>query len=170
MKTLYLLRHAKSSWDSPGSADFDRPLNPRGRKAVRSLARHLARAAIRPDLVLCSAAIRTRETLDRLGDAVAGVDTAVERGLYEATDSRLLARLRQVADAVGSVLVIGHNPGLERLALRLCAGGDAQALALLREKYPTGALATLTAPLERWADLKPGCCRLEAFVRPADLE
>ncbi len=170
VKTIYLLRHAKSSWDDPGLADFDRPLDERGRKAARLIRAHLQAAGIRPDLVLCSAARRTRETLERLGEALAGLPTSIEPGLYETTSPRLLERLRALPDAVGSVMVIGHNPGLERLAATLAGdGGEARALERLQAKYPTGALATLTAEAARWSELAAGACRLEAFVRPADL-
>lgn len=170
MKTLYLLRHAKASRDAPG-ADFDRPLAPRGRAAARAMAEHLVTERVRPQLVLCSAALRTRETLERLNEALGDAERSIEGALYEATQSTILKRLRMVPETVHSVMLIGHNPGLERLARALCAGrGDAEALARLDPKYPTGALATLAVAVERWSELVPGCCRLQAFVRPADLE
>lgn len=170
MRTLYLLRHAKSSWGDPALGDFERPLNVRGRSAARDIARHLKAAGIRPRLVLCSAALRTRETLERLGEALAGAEIRVEKELYETTHVRLLDRLRRLPDEVSTVMVIGHNPGLERLA-RLLSGdnGAAEALAQLEVKYPTGALATFTSTVPRWSLLGAGTCRLEAFVRPADL-
>lgn len=168
MRVIHLLRHAKSSWDEDGD-DFDRPLNARGRKAARAMGKHLRDQGIRPQLVLCSAAKRTRETLDRIGPALDGADISIEKGLYETTDARLLARLRALPDAMTTILLIGHNPGLERLAAKLCGGGDAAALDRMREKFPTGTLATLTTGLPTWAELKPKSCRLEALVRPADL-
>lgn len=170
MKTLYLLRHAKSSWDDPSLGDADRPLNARGRGAARAMAKHIAAAGIAPDLVLCSAARRARETFDRMADALAGAEMLVEDDLYETTHPRLLERLRRLPETAARVMVIGHNPGLERLARLLCGeDGAPEALARLDVKYPTGALATLRPNVARWSGLGAGTCRLEAFVRPADL-
>jgi phosphohistidine phosphatase len=170
VRTLYLLRHGKSSWDDPSLDDFERPLNGRGRRAARSMAKHLAGAAVTPDLVLCSAAKRTRETLERLGKPLSESQVLVERGLYAATHQRLLDRLRRVPEDARSVMVIGHNPGLERLARLLCGeDGEPQALGRLQTKYPTGALATLGLKVAGWPELDAGTCRLQAFVKPADL-
>src|SRR4051794_26437716 len=119
MKRLYLLRHAKSSWKDPGLADHDRPLAGRGRRAAKAVARHLREQGIDPELVLCSTARRARETLERLEPALGRGAVRVEPVLYGADAGALLEHLRGVSDAVGSVLVIGHNPGLQRLALGL---------------------------------------------------
>jgi phosphohistidine phosphatase len=173
VKTLYLLRHAKSSWDDPSQADFDRPLTGRGRRTAAAMGRYLAAAGTRPDLVLCSAARRTRETLDIVQAAWGWrVPTEIEDRLYETTRNRLLARLKEVEDHVGTVLLIGHNPGMEELAAYLAdpAASDGEALARLRTKYPTGALAVLAAPIKRWQDLGRSAVRLTTFVVPRDLE
>ncbi len=171
MRRLYLLRHAKSSWDDPALDDYDRPLNGRGRAAARLMAAHLRAARLRPDLVLCSGARRTRQTLDSLEAVLDGVPAVIEPELYEADRTGLLARLRRLDDRFASVLVIGHNPGLERLAEALAGGqGDGQALARLAAKFPTGALAVLDGEIDRWAELDHGTCRLAAFVRPKDLD
>src|ERR1700756_3039432 len=106
-RRLYVLRHAKSSWDDPGQPDHDRPLAPRGRKAVKLLAEHVAARQIRPDLTLCSTARRTRDTL---ADIESGGDVTFEPGLYAASCADLVARLRTVPDDVRSVMVVGHNP------------------------------------------------------------
>ena len=90
-------------------------------------------------------------------------------GIYAAEAPALLRRLRRLSDALPSVMVIGHNPGLERLALMLTGDGEATARNKLANKYPTGTLAILTAPIDHWHDLGPGSARLEAFVRPKDL-
>ncbi len=166
MRRLYLLRHAKSSWDDPSLADHDRPLAPRGRKAARRLGAHLSEEGIEPELVLCSSARRTRETLERLGGAVGGSTVEVEEGLYAADADALADRLRAVPDEVRSVLLIGHNPGLEELALDLAGRGEA--LARLEEKFPTGALAALELSTS-WAGLSPGSAELTAFVVPREL-
>ena len=171
MKVLYLMRHAKSSWKDPSLEDFDRPLNKRGRKAGKAMAKHFRDNGVRPALVLCSAAVRAQETLGCLRDAI-GADTPfeIEKGLYHAGREGLLERLRKVKDAVPSVMLVGHNPGMEWLAMDLAGGGDEDAWDSLRVKYPTAALAVLTFEVKRWSDIKPGGGRLTGFVSPRDLE
>jgi len=164
--TLYLLRHAKSSWDDPALADHERPLASRGRRDGKRVAEHLRRQEIEPELVLCSSAARTRETLELVGPALGGATVAVEDELYGASSDRLLERIRLVDDEVGSVLVTGHNPGLEDLALELASGGDE--LARLEEKFPTAALATLALD-EPWSRLAAGSATLAAYVVPKQL-
>lgn len=168
---IYLLRHAKSSWDDPGMEDFQRPLNKRGRHAARQMAEHFRHAGIRPEVVLCSTAVRTRQTLDLLKPALGEVPQSYDGRIYEASRQTLLARLAELPAGTASVLVVGHNPGLERLALFLTDDHDDSAnLAALREKFPTGALAVLASDVDHWNDLAAATCRLEGFVRPADLE
>jgi phosphohistidine phosphatase len=167
-KTLYLLRHAKSSWDDPSLSDHDRPLASRGRHASRIVAEHVRGQAIAPSLVLCSSASRTRETLELIS---AGFDTEgevqIEEGLYATPAGDLLARLHEVEPDVDSVMLVGHNPAIQELALSL-AGRGVQ-LERLREKFPTAALATLTFSVGWW-QLGPGVAELVAFVRPRELE
>ena len=167
MKQLFLLRHAKSSWDDSELADHDRPLAPRGRRAVKLIAEHLRREGVTPALVLCSSALRTRETLEGIAPALGeSISVQIEDELYAAPERRLLERLRAVEDGVASLLLIGHNPGVEQLALSLAGGG--QKLAVLSRKYPTGALATLEFS-GRWGDLRPGRAELTDFVTPKQL-
>jgi phosphohistidine phosphatase len=163
VKRLYLLRHAKSSWSDPSLADEERPLAPRGRRAAKKLAKELRRRQIRPTLVLCSSSRRTQETLELIGPALGDPAVEVEQGLYGAGSDGLLARLRAVSDSVGSVLVIGHNPGLQDLALRLAPGSQ------LRKKFPTGALAAFELDAESWSGLSKTEARLAAFVVPREL-
>jgi phosphohistidine phosphatase len=168
VKQLFLLRHAKSSWDDSEVLAHDRPLAPRGRRAVRLIAEHLGREGVTPALVLCSSARRARETLEGIGPALGeAIPVQIERELYAASDGRLLERLRAVEDGVESVMLIGHNPGVEQLALSLAGGG--QNLAVLRRKYPTGALATLEFS-GRWGDLRPGSAELTDFITPKQLD
>jgi phosphohistidine phosphatase len=125
VRHLYLLRHAKSNWDDPSMDDHDRPLAPRGRKAMRAMARHIRKADVRPELILCSSAARARQTLDRVLPALP--DTTpfeVEDALYTFDADDLLARLRRVPATVGSVMVVGHNPALQDLTLRLATEGQ----------------------------------------------
>jgi phosphohistidine phosphatase len=169
MRRVYLLRHAKSSWKDRSLADRDRPLAGRGRRAAKAVARHLEAEGIRPDLVLCSPARRTRETLARVEGAFGDrVEARLEETLYGASEAELLARLKALPQQVGSVMLIGHNPGLEELALALASEGAG--LARLREKYPTAALATIDLPAERWSAVKRGSGELVGYVRPRDLD
>ncbi|MFL5847895.1 MAG: SixA phosphatase family protein, partial [Solirubrobacteraceae bacterium] len=116
MRRLFLLRHAKSSWKDRELADHDRPLAPRGRRATKLIAEHLRQQSVMPAVVLCSSARRTLETLERISPALGEeVSVHIERELYAASEQSLLERLRGLEDGVESVLVIGHNPGLERL-------------------------------------------------------
>jgi phosphohistidine phosphatase len=163
LKRLLLLRHAKSSWEDEDLPDHDRPLAPRGRKAAKLMATHLRQEGISPSLVLCSSARRTRETLERVGP---DGEVRIERELYGASASELLDRLRRVPDDAESVMLIGHNPAVQELALELAAGGDR--LADVERKFPTCALATMSLP-GTWGELQPGAAELVGFVRPKDL-
>jgi phosphohistidine phosphatase len=168
MRTLYLLRHGKSSWDDPTLADHDRPLGPRGIRATPVVADHLRHAGIVPDVVLCSSSLRTRETLDLLGDAIPPTsEVRVEEGLYHASADRLLHRLRMLSNGTQRAMLIGHNPAVQQLAVLLAGSGEH--LARLNRKFPTAALATLDASIDRWKDLAAGCATLTGFVRPKDL-
>ncbi|MBI2739955.1 MAG: histidine phosphatase family protein [Rhodospirillales bacterium] len=171
MKTLLLLRHAKSAWSDPRLDDHDRPLNGRGERAAKAMADRIARQGPRPDLILCSTAMRTRQTLAPLLKRLDGPapPISLENGLYLASEDALLVRLRAVADDVPTVLLIGHNDGIGQLAADLASDGPADALAALRAKYPTGALAVLRTPDGPWSELKPGSAKLLEFVRPRDL-
>jgi len=169
VKALFLLRHAKSSWADASLADHDRPLAPRGKKATSALARHLRKSNVRPALVLCSTAARTRQTLDGVASSLGeDVDMWFEDDLYGAADDELLDRLHRLPSTVPSVMVVGHNPGLEDLALSLIGDGDGDALAHVHAKFPTGALASLLIPGD-WEALSPGVATLTAFVVPRDL-
>ena len=163
MKQLHLLRHAKSSWDDPDLADHERPLAPRGEKAVLRIAEHLHEARIVPELVLCSTALRARQTLAALLPVLSGdVEIRLEDALYGAGVDDVLARLREVDDAVASVLVVGHNPTLHELALALTGRADAL------DRFPTGALASVVFTT-RWSDLAAGAAKLEGLAIPRDL-
>jgi phosphohistidine phosphatase len=170
-KQLVLLRHAKSSWDDPFLADFDRPLAKRGRKAGKRLVGWLRKQAIQPDLVLCSPAARTRETLDLIADALGPAARIVyEKSLYLAETDALIARLRAVEGPARCVMVIGHNPGMQDLAVALLRPAAKKSRAKLSEKFPTAAVACFDLPIAMWADLQPGAATLTKFVRPADLD
>ena len=169
MKTLYLLRHGKSDWSNPGLPDRDRPLAPRGRKAARAVGHHLAHIRPRPQLVLCSPALRAEATWDAVGAALdPPVEVRLEEALYGADSAQLLTRLRRVPDTVEAAVLVGHNPSLQELALGLAGDGDIGALNRLREKFPTGALATLSFDTT-WRSLGTASAYLESVVVPRDL-
>jgi phosphohistidine phosphatase len=166
VKRLFLLRHAKSSWDDPRLDDRDRPLAPRGRRASELIAGHLRQEGIAPSLVLCSSATRTRETLQRVIPALDASDVSIEDELYGASSEGLLQRLREVPGDLESVMLVGHQPAIQELALELA--GDGAELARLRAKFPTGALATLLFAGD-WSELAPGSAELVAYVKPKEL-
>lgn len=169
MKTLYLLRHAKSDRDDPQLDDFDRPLSKRGQRAGQRMRRYFAENEIRPELVLCSPARRTRATWDLVAPAIHPPPTFKPlQGLYLAPASRILTILRRLPQDCGAVLVIGHNPGIGRVATLLAREG--RNLGRMREKYPTGALAVLTLDIDAWREIRGGRGRLVSFTAPADLE
>ena len=171
-KTILLLRHAKSDWETRHNGDHERPLSPRGERAANTMAAHIAAHAPRPDLILCSTATRTRQTLLPVEKALGSPApaTLIEDGLYLASEEELLERLQRVPEETGTVLLIGHNDGLGELAGRLPGRGPAELLGHLRSKYPTGALAVMRLPLGLWSALAPGTCELLAFIRPRDFE
>src|SRR5262245_8387901 len=170
MRTLFLLRHAKSSW-AETLPDHDRPLAARGSRAARRMADHLEAEGIRPALVLCSPARRTRQTLDALRPALGEQCTVrFEPGLYGADVEEIVELLRRLDPAVESAMVIGHNPGLQDLALLLAGDGDESALAQADAKFPTAALATLELGDTAWAALSPGAAYLRSVVLPRTLE
>jgi phosphohistidine phosphatase len=164
MRRVYLLRHAKSSWKHPELADRDRPLAGRGKRAAKAIAKHMRAQELEPELVLCSTARRARETLERIEPALGRGPVRVERELYGASAHDLLARLRRLPDDVGSVLVIGHNPGIHELALEL-AGPAPE----LTGKFPTAALATLAFHGSAWGELGPEATELVELTRARDL-
>ncbi len=167
MKRLYLLRHAKSSWDDPTLADHDRPQAPRGRRAANVMAKHLGRKGISPELVLCSPSTRTRQTLKRLAQRLRkNADVRIEPELYAAPARDLLEVLRKVPDEVESVMLIGHNPGIQDLALSLASAGSE--IPGLRRKFPTAALATLELN-GSLRELAPRSAELVSLVKPKEL-
>jgi phosphohistidine phosphatase len=168
-RQLFVLRHAKSSWDDPGLDDHERPLAPRGRRSVELLAKHLVEMQIRPAQVLCSSARRTVETFEGVAP---GGELSIEPELYAANGDAVLARLQRVSDRVPSVMLIGHNPALQILVLRLTgANGEVPQdadLAEVQRKFPTGALASLSFDCP-WSELRQGSATLQALLRPRDL-
>jgi phosphohistidine phosphatase len=166
--TIYLLRHAKSSWADPTIPDHDRPLAPRGYRACALLAEYFRRREITPAFVLCSSSTRTRQTLERVSAGFShSVDALIEDGLYGASAAELLDRLRKVDDSVASIMLIGHNPAMQELAVSLVRHKSRRKA--FGDKFPTGALATLQLA-SIWKGLVPGSATCAAFVTPEELK
>lgn len=159
MKTLLILRHAKSSWDDESLDDFDRPLNERGQRDAPRMGRLLRERDLLPELILCSTALRARSTLEKVCEA-AGYQGPCELrdDLYLAPAATYVYLLRGVEEPVSRVMVIGHNPGLESLVTELTGA---------TEHMPTAGLAVVELPIDRWLQLRRTTAgRLVHFFRP----
>jgi phosphohistidine phosphatase len=162
MKTLLILRHAKSSWSDSQMADFDRPLNARGKRAAPRMGRLLVEEDLVPDLIVSSSAKRARKTAQKAAKAADYQgEIRLENALYGGGSSTYLQILRHLDENVERVMVVGHNPDLEMLVEQLT--GQSEIL-------PTAALVHLRLPLDNWADQIPrGDCELVALWRPREL-
>jgi phosphohistidine phosphatase len=163
LKTLLLLRHAKSSWDDPGLDDHDRPLNKRGRRDAPRMGRLVRDEEIVPDVILCSTAERARETAEAVAEASGfSGETRFLHALYLAGPGEILASLRRVGPEVETAMVVGHNPGIEELLFGLTGVG---------EGLSTAALARVSLPVPRFRDLRAGVRgKLVGLWRPKDLD
>lgn len=170
MLTLSLFRHAKSSWADPGLRDFDRPLAPRGEVAAPLIGAFLAERALIPDLVLCSSSQRTRQTLAlAFGQLKSRPETQFLDALYHATVPALLAIIRAAPGEARHLMLVGHNPGLQSLALHLIGGGDPAGRRAVAHKFPSGAVAVMTFNAANWAALRSGGGYLTIFMTPKQL-
>jgi phosphohistidine phosphatase len=166
-RTLYLLRHAKSSWDDRALPDRERPLSGRGRRACKRIARHLREQEIRPAAAIVSPATRAQQTFERIRAGLPeGTPAWTERRLYGDDVEELLDLLRELPAELRSALLVGHNPAIQQLAVGIAGDGDQ--LAEVRRKFPTGGLATLTFAVQ-WPQLRFGVAELDSFVRPKRL-
>ena len=168
MRRVLLLRHGKSAWPD-GLDDLERPLANRGRDAARRMGRYLADERLLPDLALASPARRTPETWTLAERSLGEVPMRSEPRIYEAPPDRLLAVLRDVNPEVGTLLMVGHNPGLEELLRLLLSQEDRYHSAGALRKYPTAALAVIDVPAPTWRELSPRSGRLDRFVTPKSL-
>ena len=168
MRILSLLRHAKSVWDAPVARDFDRPLNARGRKAARAMGREMKRLRLDFDHVLASPAARVTETIEGLEEEYGPLAAEYDERFYLASAETLLEIVRAAGDSQRRLLLLGHNPGMEQLALLLGRSGEMRER--IAAKYPTGALAEISFDLASWRDVTAGAGRLERFLRPRDLD
>jgi len=172
MLRLMLLRHAKSSWASPGMDDKDRPLSPRGARAAPAIGAYMRGHELVPKLVLCSSARRARDTWNLVANELTMLPKLiVDDTLYDFGDGRrLMQALVTKAAGAQAVMIVGHNPAIENLARRLIGKGDAKLRQLLQSKYPTGALTIIDFNTKSWGEVKDGSGILSAFTRPRDLE
>ena len=173
MKRLLLLRHAKAVTNSTDS-DHARALAPRGRSAAPLVGRAMRAKGYIPDLVLCSGARRTTETWELVAPELkAKPKSEITEALYLAPWNAILKRVREVPDSVGTVLVVGHNPGLEDCAAALLKpaadGPERKRREAMAEKFSTGALAVLDCGIDHWSLLAPRTAALATFLRPRDL-
>jgi phosphohistidine phosphatase len=170
MLTLSLLRHAKSSWAEPSQDDFDRPLNERGMEAAPAMGKFMAAQKLAPDLILCSTAVRARETLELVLPHLPRKATIeYEDGLYLAAASAMLKRVRAAAAGVEHVMLVGHDPGMHGLATKLAGSGDPELLGALAAKFPSAGLAVIVFDVKGWKAIKPGEGRLKLFMTPKRL-
>jgi phosphohistidine phosphatase len=162
MKTVLLLRHAKSSWNNAKLLDFERPLNERGRAAAKSIGRYITRHKLNPDLVLSSPAVRARETADLvLKSARLQVEIRQDERIYEAGPLRLLEVVSQIDEDKKNVLLVGHNPGMEELLQRL-TGQEAH--------MPTATLAKIKIVVKSWENVLQEKGKLEWLIKAKELE
>ena len=161
MKTLLLLRHAKSSWKEASLRDFDRPLNKRGLKAAPMVGEMMRKRKVRPELVLSSPAERAKETTRLVCDAAGLIVVAhYEDGIYEASARRLLEIVSQIKDAVSTAMLVGHNPGLEEL-LTILTGEP--------HRMTTAPLACIELGIEGWREVTSGAGTLQWLVKPKEI-
>ena len=171
MKTLTLLRHAKSGWDDTVQRDFDRPLNPKGRRAAATVGRHLRREGVRFDHVIASPALRVQQTLDEVaGGYGQPIEPHWDRRIYLASAATLIDLIRELPDTATAALLVGHNPGLEDLVLLLVPDAAPGLRDAVEEKYPTASVAELRFAADCWADVAEGGAILHGFTRPRDLD
>ncbi|MBW6531299.1 histidine phosphatase family protein [Sphingomonas sp. RRHST34] len=171
MKTLTLLRHAKSGWDDAVPRDLDRPLNPKGRRAAQAMGREIKAMELDFDRVIASPAVRVRETIEELerglGRALA---PEWDRRLYLASTATLLDVMHEQDDSAETLLLVGHNPGLAELVLALVPEAPGGLRDAVEEKYPTATLAEMTFAVDGWGAVARGGATLTRFVRPRDID
>jgi phosphohistidine phosphatase len=171
MKTLTLLRHAKSSWDGSAASDFGRPLSKRGHKAARTVGRELKNRGIAFDAVVASPAARVVETIEDFAEGYGSpIRPRFDPRLYLASAATLLSVVREADDSTGHLLLIGHNPGLEALALLLTRDDGNGLRRELATKYPTATVAEIALPIDHWTEAEAGQGELARFIRPRDLD
>jgi phosphohistidine phosphatase len=169
MITITLFRHAKTEQPEPGGSDFDRELTGRGEKDAAAMGAYLVAENIRPDLILCSTSMRTRQTLELAFEGTDEPEVLFEEALYHASAPTLASHLRKVEAGKHHVMVIGHNPGIHALALMLTGSGAPEARAALAHKFPTAALAVISFEVNAWRAICTGGGYLKRYVTPSQV-
>jgi phosphohistidine phosphatase len=171
MLQLLLLRHAKSSWTDSSLDDADRPLTKRGKQAAKAMGREIAALGLAPDLGLCSPAKRARESWKIVSEELKTAPRMlVDDAIYDfGNGGRVLSVIKTRGNSANTLLVIGHNPSLERLAQRLAAAGCKKTRARLGQKFPTAALAVIGFDAISWENIEDGTGELIHFIRPSDI-
>lgn len=162
MKTLYILRHAKSSWDNNSLSDFERPLNERGIKTAPIIGEMMRKNDFVPEIIVCSTAKRAEQTARFIKESAEfDAEIKFEDAIYEASPMTLLRIVSKIGDKFNSALIVGHNPGFENL-MRVLTGKS--------EAMPTAALAVIDLKIEKWSETNTGAGILREFIRPKDIE
>jgi len=162
MKTLFLLRHAKSSWKDETLADFERPLNRRGKRAAETMGDYFRSEGIVPELIVCSPAVRARETLELVSKAAKwSTEVRYDQRIYEASGMRLAEVVSQIDNDRKTAMLVGHNPGMEELLLLLTAESV---------EIPTGTCAKIAVKAGKWANAVDKRATLDWLVKPRELE
>jgi phosphohistidine phosphatase len=170
MLTLFLLRHAKSSWSNPVLPDRERPLATRGMNDAPLLGKAMAERGIDPELVLCSSARRTRDTLDLvLPELRVEPKVVYDDALYHASPAKMLEMLHAIQPGANRVMLVGHNPELQAFALDLVGSGPKHFRDRLGTKYPTAGLAVINFASGLWKSIAVNSGTLNLFLSPKDL-
>ena len=168
MKILGLFRHAKSDWDDMAKRDFDRGLNERGRRGAELMGQHIRTHGIKWGTVIDSPAERNRLTMEA---AMPDADVQCDKRIYLASSDTILEAVADLAGDSNSVLVSGHNPGMQEVLLELVSEEHENKLFFeAARKFPTAAFAVLELDIDDWSELKPRCGKLVHFARPRDLD
>ncbi len=175
MKTVILLRHAKSDWSDTTQRDFDRPLNGRGERAAALMGSWAKREALRFDRIVASPAARVKDTFGKFMESYGPYPEPVwDKRVYLASAATIADVIAEADDGDESVLLVGHNPGLEEFILgHVADDGKSQLREDVAEKFPTASIAVLDFPIAHWRDLADGGTgtgQLRRFIRPRDLD
>ncbi len=171
MLRLMLLRHAKSDWSDEGAHDHDRSLNSSGWKAAASVASHIHQHQLHPKLILCSTALRTRQTLMEIMPHLRN-DTRIQllRDLYNSSEGDYIDAIRAFGGGYDTLLLVGHNTAIQDTALQLSGKGNPELIRQMDTKYPTGALAVIDFEEHRWSEIERRQGRIISFFQPRHLQ
>ena len=168
MKRLLLLRHAQAL-PAEGGSDIDRALSPKGLSDALALGQTLKKQGIAPDHILCSSAKRTRMTCEKLLEGLeANIHTVFTKDIYSAGVGELFQMTQSAEDKVGTLMLIGHNPTIYELAVRLSTSGNDSALGALAQGYAPASLSVIETDIENWAKIDPNACSLTTLMDPLD--